>query len=61
MAEETILEKAAVAVGVGLGVASNVADAVKSAFGSAVDTVTGAESRARQIRCKKSCGSQKGY
>ena len=29
MAEETILEKAAVAVGTGLGVASNVVDAVK--------------------------------
>jgi outer membrane biosynthesis protein TonB len=32
MAEETILEKAGVVVGVGLGIASNAVDAVKGAF-----------------------------
>jgi hypothetical protein len=50
MAEETILEKAGVAVGVGLGVASNMADAVKSVFGSAVDIVAEALHKAPEVK-----------
>ena len=40
MAEKTILEKAAEAVGFGMAMAEDVAGSVKTAVGSAVTTVT---------------------
>ena len=45
MAEETILEKAGVAVGTGLGIASNVVDVVKEAIGSVGDALKNAPAK----------------
>jgi hypothetical protein len=42
MAEKTIVEKAAEKVGYGLAMAEDVAGSVKTAFGTAVATVTNA-------------------
>jgi ribosomal protein S5 len=40
MAEKTIVDKAGETVGVGIAMASDVAGAIKTAFGAAVTTVT---------------------
>ena len=48
MAEKTIVEKAAEKVGYGLAMAEDVAGSVKTAFGSAVATVTNALTPAKE-------------
>jgi hypothetical protein len=49
MAEKTIVEKAAEKVGYGLAMAEDVAGSVKTAFGSAVATVTNALTPAKEV------------
>jgi hypothetical protein len=55
MAEKTIVDKAGKTVGVGIAMASDVAGAIKTAFGAAVITVTEVlkKAPAKEIAAKK--------
>jgi hypothetical protein len=59
MAEETILEKAGVAVGTGLGIASNVVDVVKEAIGSVGEALKNAPAKKTAKKAAKKAVAKK--